>query len=296
MPADSQVSAVSTAELPKWVLDKIKEGRFPGYLLNVHHTQYFMPRVVEVIEKASAWQSSRYIRQYLYGLIGVREGAHVTEIIRADFFPSLVEESVSPKFLTVPIFIKDPFFTDAHRDEEKLQDLVLTILKCHNIPKDDIQHIFNPLDSMWKLPIAATYYWYRHIKSIPRAQRRDLLKSLLLSFFTCSGIISNPLPPLSHVTAGTRSDHLTALHAFSQWQCVYYNAIGLNYLAKEPFPSTSPACLYSGQVAMHYATNCSHEENWLTSIIARDSKEWELTVEQVFVPGHWRVTYRRDFR
>lgn len=56
------------------------------------------------------------------------------------------------------------------------------------------------------------------------------------------------------ITPKTRSSHLIALHSFAQWQCVYFDCKALNYVAREPFPTTSPASLYSGEVAMHYSS------------------------------------------
>lgn len=53
----------------------------------------------------------------------------------------------------------------------------------------------------------------------------------------------------------TKTSHLKALHALGKWQCVYADTLALNYVAREPFLAVSPSCLYSGEVAMHYATN-----------------------------------------
>ncbi len=107
----------------------------------------------------------------------------------------------------------------------------------------------------------------------PVPQKRELVKSLLLSFLVCSSCGKLKTEKLPQVT----SHHLTALHAFAQWQCVYHDAMSLNYLSREPFPTTSPACLYTGEVAMYYALISMEKEKWLDDIfIAKDSVEWRL--------------------
>ena len=254
--------------LPEWVQSSFKCGCFMPFLLYVHQGNFhLLPRVIEVIDMDSAWRVSRYIRQYLYGLIELPPGKQVEERIRNDNSTDITTELVSPLRLIPAAKIGDPIFTE--RVENKLADLVLTVLKCHKIPEDEIDNIFNLMEDQWKLPIAATFYWY---KSIPQDQKKNLLKSLLLSFLTCSEVISNAVPPLPPVDERTKGQHLRALHAFAKWQCVYYDARALNYLAREPFPTTSPASLYSGEVAMHYATTVG---DWIASI-TKGSRGWSL--------------------
>lgn len=259
----------TASKLPPWVLENFKCGRFTPYLLSMCDEKCFLPRVVEVIKKESAWECSKYIRQFLYGFMAEGAKLKVREMIREDCFPKLVETPTTPRLLRRnPINFRDPIF--ASREVNILQELVLVVLRC-----PEQVSVFNDLENKWKLPLAATHYWYREKKTL-KDQRRDILISLLLSFLTCSGIIPYDVPPLPPVNPRTRSAHLTALHAFAQWQCVYFDARALNYLAREPFPTTSPAFLYSGEVAMHYATIISHQEDWLAGVVERDSDQWKL--------------------
>ena len=251
---------------PKWVFDGFTKGCFPPSLVNVYHNKlYLLPMVVEVIGKESAWLMSRSIRQLLYGFMGLSADAQVTEIIRKHHIPAFDEEQVLPVLEDPRICIRDSIFSD--RSESNLSGLVLSVLGSSN------DELFQSLDGKWKLPIAATYYWYKKLADV--VQRRDLVISLLLSFFACSKIINKELP-LHASTPSARPDHLTALHAFAQWQCTYFDARALNYLAREPFPTTSPASLYSGEVAMHYATSVPHERNWIDDFLDKDSEEWSL--------------------
>ena len=264
--------------LPKWVFEKFESGCFLTYLIKVHHVKFCrLPPTVEVIEKESAWKISRGIRQFLYGFMGIPPDIKINEIIREDYLPSFNnEDPVSVRnFAKNPISITNHIFTNPDDHKDELQDLVLTVLNCHKIPAGDIQRIFKPMEDKWKLPIAATFHWYRH-KSTPRDQRENLLKCLLLSFLACSGVISNYVPSLPPVNARTKSRHLTALHSFAQWQCVYFDAMALNYLAREPLPTTSPASLYSGKVAMYYATNVSHVGDWIACSITKGSRGWDI--------------------
>ena len=252
------------APLPEWVFSSFKKGCFPPYLLNVYHNKSCLfPVVVEVVEKDSAWLISRDIRQYLYGFVGLRENDPIREGIRQSFLPTFTEQEIFPKFQQPDVIsIGDRCFSD--KNERKQSDFVLAVLSCNEMSSQDVQQ-FNALDGKWKLPIAATYYWYRHLTTPPpqssdasdgsKTTNRNLVKSLLLSFLTCSKLMhsgshlrSRPIAPK------TRSDHLIALHSFAQWQCVYFDCKALNYVAREPFPTTSPASLYSGEVAMHYAS------------------------------------------
>ena len=252
--------------LPEWVRLALKQREFPAYLLLAHNKRtYILPRMVESIQHDSAWKASRGIRQYLYGFMGIAE---VTECLRGDRVPKLVTEVVQSKSLTEPVSVKDSFFLE--KDTEKLADLVFCILKCHKISPEDQRDIFDTLPDQWKLPIAATFYWYRILDNPP--SKRRFVKALLLSFLVCSEEIPDRANPLPMVTIDTKAAHLEALHALAKWLCVYSSALALNDVARQPFRAVSPSCLYSGEVAMRYA---------IVESPARDrhiveEKPWEL--------------------
>ena len=249
--------------MPDWVF----KANFPSHLLSVHHKKtYLLPRVVEVIEMGSAWKLSRYIRRFLYGYIGIPCDAKVKEVIRKCQYPELEDKFIKPKFhLGGQINLSNPIFLN--REVEKLKQLVLSVLQCYKMSESDIERISN-LPIKWKLPIAATFYWYRHL-DIPLAQRRDFVKSLLLIFLECFP------DQLSLDRMSREPEHLTALHAFGQWQCVYYDAMALNYVAREPFPATSPASLYSGQAVMSLATKKNIREGAVCTL-AKNPEKWKL--------------------
>ena len=255
-------------DLPEWVHLAIKQREFPAYLLLAHYKRsYILPRIVESIQHDSAWKASRGIRQYLYGFMGIGEA---TECLRRDRTLELVTEVVHPKSLKPPVSVKDSLFLE--RNTDMLAGLVLCVLKCKKISPDDQRAIFDTLRDQWKLPIAATFYWYRILDNPP--SKRRFVKALLLSFLVCSEEIPDRATPLPMVTIDTKASHLEALHALAKWQCVYSNALALNDVARQPFRAVSPSCLYSGRVAMHYATveNPARDHHF----VGENSKPWEL--------------------
>lgn len=238
------------SDLPKNILVRLRQGHYQPELLNVHKiSTYVLCSVAEDIKRDSTWLAGRSIRQYLYGFMGVPLTTKVSELIRARSSPEIGVSYVSPCNLEPPFNFKE--FSEKSKDS--MADIVLRILKCNMMSQDDIQKEFNTLDDKWKLPIAATLYWYQTCDDPPA--QRHLVKSLLLSFMMCSEQLkTSDVPNLEPVTRETKQDHLTALHVFTQWQCVYHDALSLNYLVGEPFLSTSPAELYSGKVVMYYAS------------------------------------------
>ena len=223
-PLDPRLDAI-----PGGIIRKFRDGLYPPFFVAIYHDEhYLLPTMVEVITKDSAWLISREIRQYIYGLLRIPKDTPVKEIIRANKVPELTEENVFPKLIVSP------------------QLIVESVLVPNEILSSED---FKQLDAKWKLPIAATSYWYLHL-DVPM----PFVKSLVLSFLTCSDVIP---PPGMHMVPRPDtidpSKYQQALHAFAQWQCIYHDATALNYVTCEPFPTTSIASLYSGQVAMCYA-------------------------------------------
>ena len=243
------------ATLPNQVFERFTIGCFPPFLIAALDTKYYIsPAIIEVISKDSAWLISREIRQYLYGFLG---HAPVKENIRESYAPKLIEESVHPKFLQPALSIDNFPFSDL--DENKRQLIVESVLVPLEISSSED---FKQLDAKWKLPIAATSYWYHHL-DVPM----PFVKSLVLSFLTCSDVIPRP------VTTSLR-DSMRALHAFAKWQCVYHDAMALNYVACEPFPTTSIASLYSGKVVVYYTLSLEYQN--VDCIIDAGSDEGKL--------------------
>ena len=258
--------------LPRWIFFKFRRGLFAGNLLKAYCSKsHRLPEIVEDVERESAWRISRPIRRFLFGFMGISSGESITEKTRNKY------EIVKPIHFESTITC-NKFHLTCERDVKTLKQIVLIGLQCHAIQK--ILDIFsNYGEDQWKLPVAVTRYWYREqCRYLKLSQCNLLLKSLLLSFLKCSGVIQNDIPFFKKVDKASIENpmHLMALHAFAEWQCVYHDARALNYAAREPFPTTSPACFYSGSVAMYYATVASHEGDWVNDILVRGSDEWVL--------------------
>ena len=255
-------------DLPKWIAMKYRSGCFQPQLLNVHvNRTCVLEAVVEDIKQDSAWLTSRQIRQYLFGFMGIPPDVKIREVIRAKSSPNVIESLISAENFDSPLDFRE---FDS-KDKSELANVVLAVLK-YNLSHEDLGH-FNMLDDKWKLPTAATFYWYQMCNNPPA--QRHLVKSLLLCFLMCSKIISDKVPPLDPITRETKSDHLRSLHAFAQWQCVYCDAMALNYLAREPFVATNPSSLFSGKVAMYYAS-LSQKNVKTEHVLADRPEEWAL--------------------
>lgn len=190
---------------------------------------------------------------------------------------------VSPLFLNSRDDVKPPtIFEDFFRDKQnvKLKNIVFDVLTCHSLFQEGFSSISPPLDTRWELPVAVTFYWHQKLDEnrYSSFQKQQLVKCLLLSFLSCSGLRRLEIPRFK-ITPITKEAHLLALHAFSQWQCVYLDALNLNYLAREPLSYTSPAELYSGEVAMHYALLAlvkTRNERWMEDVVGTGTPEWVL--------------------
>ena len=202
----------------------------------------------------------------------------MTEFIREDGKTSFKGEEMSPRLLKPPVYIEDIKL----KDKAVRCDLVLTVLGCHSISRHDIEQRFDTLDDQWKLSTAATFYWYKNLEHTYGSF--DIVKALLLSFLTCSEKINDGT---KYLKPTSRSDHNQALHALAQWQCVYYYAATLNLVAGEPFPTTSPALLYSGETAMYYVSvsrqQSCQKQNWVDNFLAADSPQRKLFKELLYL-------------
>ena len=99
-------------------------------------------------------------------------------------------------------------------------------------------------EDKWKLVVLSLGLWAKRV--VPNIH---LIKSLVLCFVVCS---SNKDPSLLISTEQPHNND--TLHVFSMWQCVYFDAMKLNNLLMNPLLFTSPALLFDGRLAMHYAS------------------------------------------
>ena len=235
---DSEFKAEIACEgLPEWIYEKYKTGCFPPSLLSMKKNKLCVQGiVVEDITRESAWICSTDIRCNIYSFMGLSDD--LTEYVRKEASSSVIQQNL---ILTNSFFVINDVLnmTDSERENFVLDIL---IRKFCLLSKESEER-FAQLEGKWKLPIAATIYWY-HSSGV----NKDVLKSILLCFLCCSGVIDPPPCKLNELRK-----NLSHLQAFAQWQCVYTDAMLLNYVVKEIFLSTSPALLFSGRSAMFFA-------------------------------------------
>ncbi len=265
------------ADFPEFLRLKVKEGFLDIEFFNIiKRRMYVLPNIVECVSKETAWLASRSIRQYSYGMLLESRQDQVKEILRAKASPEVTEVMVSPVHFTPPVKVKD--ISDS-RDVKNLRKLLLLVLSINDSAQPDFLKVFEMLDRNLKLPVCAATYWYRNGDSI----QRHLVKSLVLSILTCSGMVGfNERSVLEPLTADTKQDHFSSLHGFAQWQCIYHDLMNLNFLLHEPFITVNPALLFSGKVAMFYASFVRKSRS-PDEVLHRSSEAWAVYNDCLFL-------------
>ncbi len=227
------------SNIPTWMLRHYRSGRLPLFVMEaIVLGKCILRIVVEDALKPSAIESSRELRQCMYALLG-RES--VTEYYRHGLdLTGEKNQSDFPQDLEIPA----PDSLPGIRSEERAI-LLYRLLKCNPEAVDW-------LEGKWRLVASATIYWA--LKCQPP---QHLVKALVLCVLLCS-MTRRGLAQAQRTSRKVREHRkspkwMTFLHAFAQWQCVYFDTMALNALLMSPLTSISPACLYDGKVAMMLA-------------------------------------------
>ncbi len=124
---------------------------------------------------------------------------------------------------------------------------------------EDISMFDNDEERYWMLVAALTRFWARHQlvkQSLPDCDR--IFHSLTYSFVKCSNRMQNQHPQDQILHDDPLPDTfrdpnwIKAYHAALEWQCLYADTVGLNSILMQPFEMPSPACLYNGEIVLHY--------------------------------------------
>ncbi len=243
---------ISRCYLPQWVIHAYGRGCFHPFLLNAKRDGvYLLPVVVEDVRQDSAWNCCRFIRRRMYAVMEVPPTSHVTEVVRESSSVALIKEKISPSYLRDRI---TNIQSISKMSAEEREWLILDILTNYRFLPDRLKKVFRKLDTKWKLPIAATNYWYRMAGG---KDMEHLTKSLLLCFLHWFSKMESCFSKKGHFLVEYRSlpkplEDLEIIHSFAQWQCVYHDAMALNCLAKECFHTTSSAWLFTGSTVMSF--------------------------------------------
>lgn len=114
--------STDTHPLPKWIYIECERGcSLTSFITVFHEQQYHLPKVVEVIEKQSAWKFSTSIRQYLYGFLFCSSTVPVKEIIREDCNPCFIDDvySVSQVSGSSNTNYRSPLHIRSHRRQRE---------------------------------------------------------------------------------------------------------------------------------------------------------------------------------
>lgn len=129
-------------------------------------------------------------------------------------------------------------------------ELFSSVLHC---PRKVIEKFDTWEDSNWVLPVVATRFWATCLQAsrvVPNLVQ--VVKALVMSFVNCNSQVAEVREWKSNWKG---PDWERAHHALLQWQCVWYDVIGLNQALQEPYDAPSPATLFDGPLALHYATH-----------------------------------------
>ncbi|XP_070574682.1 single-strand DNA endonuclease ASTE1-like [Ptychodera flava] len=244
--------------LPQWCAEFYRRGLLPPTFMNIkYQRKNFLTAFVEDNSKPSCNQTSKRIRQVIYGILLQRAGgslegepssaADVQSVDEIDREGTQVRCRPIALMTSLPVFGPLP---DLERvtnlDEEERKGLILEVLE---VDQGRLQEIPDEL----KLPVATTIYWRK--KSDPQVSDH-LVRVLLLGVTICHYGDDLTMDEVStNLEDVPRVMNLTAVQAFSQWHsCMDYTS-KLNALLNTPYPTPDATKLYNGTLLHRiYAT------------------------------------------
>ena len=240
---------------PVWMIKQYRDLTFFKELFEVMmRNSYLFYIIPDDWCKESTKIFSRPIRQEIYGIMKIM--GNVNEVVREGM--RLATQPVTPKRSDLSILNMNAVSPDV-----KIQKLC-NVLMC------DVSTL-SSLDCVWYIAIASVCYWAK----VARIPRDDLkIKSLLLCFAECYNKDEAKFAPVYSVDI---------LHSFTQWQCVYHDAVLLNQILALPLPYLSPAFLFDGKRVTWY---CQSTERSFDAHVAGVSREirslYEILLRAVY--------------
>ena len=242
----AELSEVTNLNVPKWMLDQYRKGCLAPQMVKALMThKCILPVVVDDVTSKCAHYIGQRIRQYTYGILDSQQLQPVQETVRDNGTPPRLTDKERQCRQLVPPLSLDMIC--GLQITEKTQ-ILCSVLCCHTL--------VDCIEAEWQLVMASCIYWYKKAKPTPM---HHLVKALVQCMVVCHDGQTAASQREYSAPKGDRN-FLETLHAYAQWQCTYFDAVALNQLLMEPLKYVSPACLYSGEVAMHYAAICSQSE------------------------------------
>ena len=236
--ANTELLAFNSESIPEWMIKQFRSGNLSNRIMeSLVVGKCLLDIFVDNTAMSSCVLTSLQIRQFIYGLSG---SSRVTEYYRdsLELAGKGIRALDSVNGRSLPPLSRIHLLSKIQREQ-----LLYAMLGY-----DD----HTSLDSEWKLVMAATVFWARHVNPSPH-----IIKALILSFVVCS-TCPLELPRMRSqffIPVDFRRSHkwMIPLHAFAQWQSTYLDTISLNQLLMLPLESISPALLYDGKLAMFFS-------------------------------------------
>ena len=241
----------SSKNIPKWLLNQYRSGNlFTMHILAT--SRHILNVFVEDTFRSSCTVSSKPIRQFIYGIMGLPK---VTECGRIGSAPEEVEVEASTDLVggrRVPQLQRIPTISASERAH-----VVYSVLGCSNT-----EPMLDRLDKQWRLAIAATEFWVRECSPDQLA-----VEALVL----CFTVLSTNIDTLKRLNLSVhehfrRSQQwMDLLHVFSQWQSCYGDALRLNQILMLPLKPVSPASIFDGRLLIYVASS-AHNKRVVTDL------------------------------
>ncbi|KAK2815338.1 hypothetical protein Q7C36_023604 [Tachysurus vachellii] len=246
--------------LPAWTLKPLAEGKLASTIIEVVTLQRVMlnPQV-EDFELSSSSETSRLIRQVMYGILLCTRWQKVKKGSRSsgDEQQTDVEEYSRQKMtLTssmVPAVLPRGVVTHLDSLWEEPEHLRLQILLDALCVSPLLNSLLIP--SSLQLAIYATGYWLNHAQPEPKAEMFWALLIGLVYGHLCRNhqttiearTVVSRLKNLQE-RKGQKLLDLGFAHALCQWQSCLKDSFNLNQLLNHPVPEPELASLYSGSL------------------------------------------------
>ena len=267
-----QCSYMYPYQVPSPLLRQFRNGDLPNFIMDVvalgktHLCQQFGD-----VKQAPVVTLGRPIREAAYGFASGLMGLHaygsksITEYHRnavdAKQQLSYSAHEVNPTCSTQELMVTNIGQLSEDSRISLAKQTICAILGCS---WEDIRVFDTDEGRSWMIIVALTRFWARHQlrnRLLPNADH--VIKSLVYSFVRCASRVRGEdyqQPQPQHLPDTFRDRNwIRVYHAALEWQCLYADTVGLNAILMQPFEVPSPACLYDGQLVLHYALRKSVE-------------------------------------
>lgn len=247
-------------DVPSPVLQQFRNGALPNFLMDaIAMGQACLCQQVGDLRQPPVVMLGSPVRAAAYGfasgLMNQSNSESITEYHRntagAQQKLNYSAHVVKPVCVQRELMVTNIAQIDEVSRNSLAKQAICTILEC---TWDKISVFDNDAEKSWMLVVALTQLWARHqLRNRQLSNADRVIRSMVYSFVRCSSEECNNDDQLPLSDASKDSRWIKAYHAALEWQCLYSDTIGLNAILLHPFEVQSPACLYDGEVIMHYA-------------------------------------------